>query len=444
MFKDTRAKHVILFHLPPRYGYESILQHVYRKSLNKWQVHVTGNSIIDQMCGSSVSGCTNTDPALAQWIHACTHERRGSNQPLLKSLPCQAGDFEVCQIKPSTMYFTQSKMSCLEAAGQERLVSVTQVIIVALSLVDKMMYCQGGSNYRVCYSNYASMAELETFVRHFSPLQITPCAIPPHSSRDEVREVLTSFLTNPDIVVNGDTGDNMWVWFCDHLSINITKTNNQPCIDIFMMFAMIHHYLRYDSAMTSPASSTSPVSRKRKHSGAGSDTVSDAEVMHNVSISQVMIIMHCFVRLRRDLPRCWSWSGVALPVRYHLMTPWILTERQAGSSQVNHLSTTLLFIMFICDCWGHDEPDSNDEDDVRERYRVEIVPTTVLAGSECSPGSSTPASSCVSSDRRAMFAKSKSVKTCYSMPVPVSNKLRLYGLILWRVINVVCNISRLK
>ena len=38
MFKDTRAKHVILFHLPPRYGYETILQHVHRKSLNKWQV----------------------------------------------------------------------------------------------------------------------------------------------------------------------------------------------------------------------------------------------------------------------------------------------------------------------------------------------------------------------------------------------------------------------
>ena len=39
MFKDTRAKHVILFHLPPRYGYETILRHVHRKSLNKWQVN---------------------------------------------------------------------------------------------------------------------------------------------------------------------------------------------------------------------------------------------------------------------------------------------------------------------------------------------------------------------------------------------------------------------
>ena len=47
---------------------------------------------------------------------------------------------------------------------------------------------------RVCYSNHASLSELETFVRHFSPLQITPCAIPPNSSKEEVRDILSSFL----------------------------------------------------------------------------------------------------------------------------------------------------------------------------------------------------------------------------------------------------------
>ena len=74
-----------------------------------------------------------------------------------------------------------------------------------------------------------------------------------------------------------------------------------------------------------------------------------------------------------------------------------------------HLESVVIVIVAV-----QDEPDSNDEDDARERYRVEIVPA--LVGSEC--GSSAPASS----DRRAMFAKSKSVKTCYSMPVPVSNQ----------------------
>ena len=57
---------------------------------------------------------------------------------------------------------------------------------------------------------------------------------------------------------------------------------------------------------------------------------------------------------------------------------------------------------------GHDEPDSNDEDDERERYRVEIVPADLVNSDSMSQ---------VSSDRRKMFAKSKS--TCYSMPVPV-------------------------
>ena len=79
-------------------------------------------------------------------------------------------------------------MAGLERAGQDRLVSVSQ----------------GGSNYRVlvyctarhtvmwwqvCYSSHASLAELQAVVRYLAPLQITPCAIPPNSSREEVRPV---------------------------------------------------------------------------------------------------------------------------------------------------------------------------------------------------------------------------------------------------------------
>ena len=177
MFKDTRARHVVLFHLPRRYGYESILRHVFMKSLRSWQVHVSPASLTEQLCEAALAGCINTEPSLAKWIHAC-QSQRSVNQPLLKQLHCQEGDLEVCQIKPSTMYFTQTKMAGLEAAGQDRLVSVSQ----------------GGSNYRVCYSNHASLEELEAFVRHFSPLQITPCAIPPNSSKEEVRDILSSFL----------------------------------------------------------------------------------------------------------------------------------------------------------------------------------------------------------------------------------------------------------
>ena len=63
---------------------------------------------------------------LKSFIHN-VHRRGSVNQPLLKTLPCQPGDFEVCQIKPSTMYFTQAKMAGLESAGHDRLVSVSQV-----------------------------------------------------------------------------------------------------------------------------------------------------------------------------------------------------------------------------------------------------------------------------------------------------------------------------
>ena len=89
------------------------------------------------------------------------------------------------------------------------------------------IFYQGGSNYRVCYSNHASLTELEQFIRHFAPLQvkeafeniflgyilsqaffssfffiqITPCAIPPNSSREEVRDILASFLSDEDSLV---------------------------------------------------------------------------------------------------------------------------------------------------------------------------------------------------------------------------------------------------
>merc|ERR1719315_428049 len=38
------------------------------------------------------------------------------------------------------------------------------------------------------------MEELEEFVKHFSPLQITPCAIPPHTTKEQVKQLLASFL----------------------------------------------------------------------------------------------------------------------------------------------------------------------------------------------------------------------------------------------------------
>ena len=58
------------------------------------------------------------------------------------------------------------------------------------------------------------------------------------------------------------------------------------------------------------------------------------------------------------------------------------------------------------------EPDSSDEEEgERSRYRVEIVPALM---EEAAPA---PAPH----DRRKMFAKSKSMKNCFSMPAPVGS-----------------------
>merc|ERR1719500_614398 len=180
MYKDTRSKHVVLFVLPARYGYEGILNNIYQKSRNCWKVHVNPSKFSEYLCTSELSSCTADLPHKAEWLHACQSGKRAGNQPMLKSLPCQSGDFEVCQIRPSAMFFTQKKMAEQVAAGHDRVVSVSQ----------------GGSNYRVCYSTHSSLEELERFVRHFAEDKtvITPCAIPVNSTRDEVKRILASWL----------------------------------------------------------------------------------------------------------------------------------------------------------------------------------------------------------------------------------------------------------
>ena len=174
MFKDTNPQHVILLDLPPRFGSESILQKIYQKSLNKWRVHVSGPNLPNYLCSSSISTCTDTDASKAPWIHACKRNKKLYQ----KSLPCQAGEFEVCQIKPNAAYFSQSKMAELEGEGQDPGLSVSH----------------GGTSYRVCYSNHSSLTEIEHFVRYLRPQQITPCAMPFRSTKEDLQNILASFL----------------------------------------------------------------------------------------------------------------------------------------------------------------------------------------------------------------------------------------------------------
>merc|ERR1740128_1450254 len=193
LYRNTRVKHVVLLELPARYGYERILQQIYNLSLRKWKVHVNIDKWNEYLCKTELSDCTSASSqpgGPAEWIHACTtpsNKKEKQNRPLLKSLPCKSGEYEVCQIKPCAMYFTKKKMDCLSSAGFDFPMSVTQ----------------GGNNYRVCYSCHSSLSELKTFVQHFAPKKITPCAIPSNSSKEEVKEILSSFLEDVEYSSGG-------------------------------------------------------------------------------------------------------------------------------------------------------------------------------------------------------------------------------------------------
>ena len=174
MFRDKENKHVVLFQLPAKYGYEKILQHIYERSGCQWRVHVPSAKFSEYLCNSSLADCTDPDPKLARWVHACTTTFLTKH----RRLNCMPKDAKICYIKLSAMFFTQNRMAELEAGGKDK--------IAALS--------KEGNSYRICYSTHSSMEEIESFVRHFRPLQITPCAIPPNSSKEEVALTLTEFL----------------------------------------------------------------------------------------------------------------------------------------------------------------------------------------------------------------------------------------------------------
>ena len=101
LLQIQRAKHVVLFHLPAQYGSEAILRHIYEMSGAKWRIHVDPRKFGDYLCSDDLGDCTDSDPDLAQWIHACSWDkgdddrraarkkRSGAHKFFPREIPCQ-------------------------------------------------------------------------------------------------------------------------------------------------------------------------------------------------------------------------------------------------------------------------------------------------------------------------------------------------------------------
>ncbi len=143
----------------------------------------------DYLSSDDLGDCTDGDAKNAEWIHACSWERsadgkkkrpKKSGQLFLREIPCQSGrTFEVCQIRPSAMYFDRERLAELAKQG-----------VATSGTEDKnigVMKNDGGQYYRVCYSSHSSLTELMEFVRHFKPQKIVPCVQPRGMTLDQVR-----------------------------------------------------------------------------------------------------------------------------------------------------------------------------------------------------------------------------------------------------------------
>ena len=194
MYRRKRAKHVVLFHLPAQFGSEAILKYIYEQSSNKWKIHVSQGKFNEYLCIEDLGECTSSNSDEAQWIHACSWNKSFSGSKSINdriesssTIPCQEGPFEVCQIRPSAMYFKTSRLERTE---------------------DKVVKCVGGQSYRVCYSSHSSLTELQDFVNYFKPNLIFPCALPKGMTHQDVLKLLSSDITGNYYISNSDPETN--------------------------------------------------------------------------------------------------------------------------------------------------------------------------------------------------------------------------------------------
>ena len=71
-----------------------------------------------------------------------------------------------------------------------------------------MCVSHGGATYKMCYSNHPSLSEIENFVKHFAPELVMPLALPARCSKDELRDILASFLVSSEDHDSSSTDNN--------------------------------------------------------------------------------------------------------------------------------------------------------------------------------------------------------------------------------------------
>ena len=116
MYRNQRPKHVVLLKLAAQYGSEAILNSIYKRSKERWKVHVSKEKLDAYLCSKDLYSSVDTHFHRAEWIHACSWAASAETSASevachMRHLPCCSKEkpFTVRQIKPSAMFFTTKR-----------------------------------------------------------------------------------------------------------------------------------------------------------------------------------------------------------------------------------------------------------------------------------------------------------------------------------------------
>jgi len=185
--RGNRKKHLVVLHLPARYGYESILNMIYKKSKYSWRTHVRSVKFDDYLCSIDLHDCTDSDSRIAKYIHACIWNRNFDK--CSNYLPC--GNDEAKSSRPNVLHIKPSAMFFEKKHGEELADENVSVMISRNS---------DGEKHRICYGTHSSYQEILAFLKYFAPLKVQPSVIPVNETMQSVREQIENVMKE----VHGD------------------------------------------------------------------------------------------------------------------------------------------------------------------------------------------------------------------------------------------------